>query len=370
MSLTPPKVILPAILALLAVVASCKYDQAPLPDPDELHNPTPYNIDSATPDHFGAMPIPVDNPMTREGVALGRRLFYDPLLSGDNTMSCASCHQQQYAFSDGGKRFSKGIDGLEGTRNSMQLFNVGYGKQFFWDGRASSLEDQALRPIQDPIELRETLPNLISELQTHPEYPYLFKRAFGTDSITPELIAKAIAQFERTLISGNSLFDRDLYYGTAEMSDDAVDGYFLMFDNNGADCFHCHSDGNRLWGNFDNGNPRLNFENNGLDSVFTDLGRGGFTNDSTEYGKFKTASLRNVAVSGPYMHDGRLATLEEVIDHYSEGLRVSPNQNPANLQYVQQGGVHLTPDEKLKVLEFLKALTDTAALTNPAFGPP
>jgi cytochrome c peroxidase len=326
-------------------------------------------MDSATPPWFGKMPIPADNAMTREGVALGRKLFHDPIISGDNTMSCASCHQQEFGFTDGGKRFSKGIHGTEGTRNSMTLFNVGYGRQFFWDGRSSSLEDQALRPIQDPTELDETLPSLIAELQVHPEYPDMFKKAFGTSTVTPDLIAKAIAQFERALISGNSLFDKDRR-GEGEMSDDAVDGFQLIIDPLGADCFHCHADGNMLWGNFDSGDPRQNFENNGLDSVFTDLGRGQFTGDSTDFGRFKTASLRNIMVTAPYMHDGRFATIEEVIDHYSEGLVPSPNQNPANLQYVPQGGVQLTATEKMKVIEFLKALTDTSALTNPAFGPP
>jgi cytochrome c peroxidase len=197
----------------------------------------------------------------------------------------------------------------------------------------------------------------------------MFRRAFGSDTVTPERIAKAIAQFERTLISGTSLWDKD-WFNQAEMSEDAVYGKNLVMSLTGADCLHCHSEGNRLWGNFNNSNPNLNFENNGLDSVFTDLGLGGYTGMFPDNGKFKIASLRNVAVTGPYMHDGRFTTLEEVIDHYSEGLVWSHSVNPGNLQYVMQGGVHLDSVEKFQVLEFLKALTDTAALNNPEFGPP
>jgi cytochrome c peroxidase len=361
------------IVALLAF-AACKYDKAPVLGIDPTYQPTPYDIDSATPSNFPPMQIPADNPLTREGVSLGRRLFYDPILSGDNTMSCASCHQQQFGFTDGGKRFSMGIDGVEGTRNSMTLFNVGYGKRFFWDGRAMSLEEQVLMPIQDVNELHETLPNLVGELQSHPEYPELFKKAFGTSTVTPELIGKAIAQFERILISGNSPYDRRVR-GEGPLEDMAYEGFKFIttLEPLGGDCLHCHSDGNMMWGNFTYNDP-VNFSNNALDSSgywdFPDLGRGAVTGDSAENGRFKIASLRNSAVTGPYMHDGRFATLEDVVEHYSNGLKPSPTVVSGNMNFLSQGGGQFSQLEKDQIIAFLNALTDTAALHNPEFGPP
>ena len=360
--MTVRHLLLPSLVFLLA---ACKYDRAPsyFPQPPEEHyNTTPYNIDSALPSNFAPMQIPADNPLTKEGVSLGRRLFYDPILSGDNTQSCASCHQQAFGFTDGGKRFSTGIDGTVGTRNSMSLFNVGYATSFFWDGRASTLEEQALMPIQDPTEMKESLPNMVAELQAHPDYPTLFKKAFGSTTITPELIAKALAQFQRTLISGNSEYDKH-YRKEGFMSDEAVNGYLLMLDLVGGDCLHCHSDGNVMWGN-------LNFENNGMDSAFGDLGLGHITGNPADNGLFKVMSLRNIEYTAPYMHDGRFATLEEVLDHYSEGLVMSPTVNLAKLEYAETGGVKLTQKEKGEIVAFLKALSDPDALSNPAYGPP
>ena len=167
--------------------------------------PTPYSL--VIPQGLPQLSIPVDNPLTVEGVSLGKRLFYDPILSGDNTISCASCHRQQYAFTDSTLQFSIGIDLLPGTRNAMPLFNLGYARNFFWDGGATNLESQVIGPIMNPVEMHEDLANCIAELQAHPEYPLLFYKAFKTDSITTALLMKAVAQFERTILSAGSKYD-------------------------------------------------------------------------------------------------------------------------------------------------------------------
>ena len=154
------------------------------------------------------MNIPADNPLTVQGVSLGKKLFYDPILSGDNSQSCGSCHNQSYGFTDNNRALSIGIDQVVGTRNSMPLFNLGYANTFFWDGGVSSLESQVVGPITNPVEMHEDLNNCVYELNNHPEYPGLFKGAFGSDSITISMVMKAIAQFERTLISGDSKYDQ------------------------------------------------------------------------------------------------------------------------------------------------------------------
>lgn len=304
--------------------------------------------------------IPNNNPQTVEGIALGRRLFYDPILSADSTQSCSSCHMAFDAFSDN-NQFSTGITGAMGTRNSMPIFNAAwnYDEKFFWDGRAHSLEDQALGPVVNPIEMNNTWQNAVAALQNHPDYPGLFNDAFGTTTIDSVLVTKAIAQFERTLISANSKFDQYLLGQTA-LTAQELSGFNIFMDENAGDCFHCHgSAANPLWTDND-------FHNNGLDATFADLGLGAITGNSNDDGKFKTPSLRNLAFSAPYMHDGRFATLDEVIDHYSEGLQNSPTIDPL-MKSVAQGGVQLTPQEKADLKAFLLTLSDNDFITNPDF---
>lgn len=359
------------MLAIVMVWAACSYHKSEKPvitDPDYgTYDPTPYNFD--LPSNAPTIPsnaIPPDNPTTEEGVNLGHRLFFDPITSGDNTMSCATCHSIDYGTTDGLK-VSEGILGIKGTRNSMPLFNLIFHQEFFWDGRAQSLEEQVLMPIQDHIELDETIANLITELKQDTAYPRLFFQAFGTADIQSQHIAMALAQYLRALTSFDSRWDQ-AQRNEIFLEDEEVRGYQLFNDLSGADCFHCHGEGNGLFGDF-------TFENNGLDSAasiygFDDIGRAKFTGKTGDYGRFKIPSLRNVQLTAPYMHDGRFATLDEVIDHYSEGLQMSPNIDQGKLEYVTQGGVMLTTQEKSDLKAFLLSLTDSTVFSNPLYQSP
>ncbi len=320
--------------------------------------------------NFGAIAPFDDNPLTVQGIELGRMLFYDPILSGDNTMSCASCHNQALGFADG-KKTSVGIDGVNGTRSSMSLVNLAWDKHFFWDGRTKTLEEQALEPIQDPIELNQSMDELVNELMDSEIYPEKFKAAFEIDTITPELIGMAIAQFERTLISSNSRFDQYLR-NEVEFTDEEKLGYELFATHpepgqiRGGNCADCH-----LGFNFTNND----LINNGVDSIIgEDKGVELLTGMASDRGKFKVVSLRNIAVTGPYMHDGRFETLEEVLDHYNQtGIFAHENVDP-----LIQGGTNepdgqsllLSNKEKNAIVAFLKTLTDSTYLNNPDFADP
>ncbi|WGF93321.1 cytochrome-c peroxidase [Aequorivita marisscotiae] len=351
-------------LAVLIVVG-CSSNDSTLEEVTEQYTPTPKPLTVPTilerllPPPF----IPADNPQTEEGIALGRKLFFDPILSGNNTQACASCHKPANAFTDN-TRFSVGIDGLEGERNSMPIFNLAWNRDnhFFWDGRALSIEAQALEPVTNPVEMHNTWENVVGSLQDHSKYPELFNKAFGTKTITKELAAKAIAQFERTLISANSPFDKYLL-GEGSLTQQELNGFDIFMDEARGDCFHCHGNENSpLW--TDN-----IFHNNGLDAIITDKGLGNVTGDPNDDGLFKSPSLRNLAYTAPYMHDGRFATLDEVINHYSEGLVYSRTIDPL-MKAVSRGGVHLSEADKADLKAFLLSLSDPSFLTNPNFQDP
>lgn len=349
--------IISTIITTILILKSCKKD-------DEIldYQPTPYELE--IPFGFPQMVIPWDNPLTEEGVELGRRLFYDERLSGDNTMSCASCHHPSMNFTDTAK-FSTGIAGIKGTRNSMPLINLGWQTFYFWDGRAATLEDQIFEPVVNPIEMNDKWPDVIVELKADNLYPEMFRKAFGSRGIDSVRVSKAIAQFIRTMISGNSKYDKRRQ-GLAVFTQAELDGMELFNrdkdENNniaGGDCFHCH------------GEPTFSdrlFHNNALDATFADLGRGLVTG-SQDNGKFKSPTLRNIALTAPYMHDGRFETLSEVIDHYSFGLVNSPTVDPL-MKFVNEGGVLLTLQEKNQIIAFLNTLTDTDFATNPKFQDP
>ncbi|MEW6304282.1 MAG: MbnP family protein [Verrucomicrobiota bacterium] len=373
---------------------------------------TPYRFTFAR--HFPTPQLPLDNPLTNEGVELGRKLFHDPLLSLNGRQSCATCHQVQSAFTDTGKALSLGAEGQAGTRNAMPLFNLAWKRSFFWDGRAPSLREQVLMPIQNPIEMHETLPNIIAKLSstggsrrkealitsetptdaslkrntspapqaigsrartnsvesprsaeptTSPsseDYPALFARAFGTSEITSERVARAMEQFLLTLVSYESRFDR-VMQGREQATDEEKRGFELFLTEYdprrgmyGADCFHCH------------GGPFLTnhgFANNGLDAGSCDSGLEEVTGRPADKGRFAVPSLRNVALTAPYMHDGRFNTLEEVIEHYSTGVKRSASLDP-NLAKHPGGGIPLSDADKKALVAFLKMLTDEQYLTN------
>lgn len=243
----------------------------------------------------------------------------------------------------------------------MPLFNLAwnYNERFNWDGTALSLERQAEEPVENPIELHSNWDNVVSRLQAHPEYPELFRLAFKTTTITKELTTKAIAQFERTLISANSKFD-NYTLGNATLTAQELNGLDVFLREDKGDCFHCHGNpSNPLW------TDNL-FHNNGLDATFTDLGLGTVTGDPNDNGKFKSPSLRNLAFTAPYMHDGRFSTLDEVINHYSEGLQNSATIDPL-MKQIAQGGVQLTDEDKADLKAFLLTLSDASFITNPLY---
>ena len=306
--------------------------------------------------------IPEDNPMTEEGVALGKRLFYDETLSSDNTVSCASCHKPATGFADN-LAFSLGVNDAPGIRNSMPLMNLAFNffENFNWDGSAATIETQLEIPITDPIEMNNNFPDLIADLEADASYALQFEQAFNVTTITKTEVTKAIAQFLRTLVSGNSKFDRHLL-GQATLTPQEQNGLDVFLDEARGDCFHCHgSPTNPLW--TDN-----IFHNNGLDTSFEDRGRGAFTGDPNQFGQFKSPSLRNLAFTVPYMHDGRFATLEEVVDHYSEGLVFSETIDPL-MKSVAEGGVGLSDTDKADLVAFLLSLSDPTFINNPAFLP-
>jgi cytochrome c peroxidase len=314
---------------------------------------TPYRFEiSAT---FPIPDLPQDNPLIEERVALGRKLFNETALSRDGTISCASCHNAQIAFSDSAK-FSRGVDGRTGTRNAMPLFNLAWKNSFFWDGRAPSLRAQAMFPIQEHVEMDASPTNIVAKLSAQTEYKKLFQSAFDPPKITAEKIGLALEQFVLTLTSFDSKFDRVLK-GEESFTPDEQRGFELFsteYDPRrgqfGADCFHCH--GGMLF-------QSQTFANNGLDRESGDLGRFNFTQRAADKGKFAVPSLRNVALTAPYMHDGRFATLEEVVEHYSTGMKRSATLDP-NLAKHPDGGVPLSDEDKRALVAFLKTLTGDA----------
>ncbi|MFN4122146.1 MAG: cytochrome-c peroxidase [Flavobacteriales bacterium] len=312
------------------------------------------------PQGFPQMVIPADNPMTVEGVELGRRLFFDKILSKNFTQSCASCHNNEFGFTDHGNRVSVGVEGIAGTRNSMTIANLGFNRRFFWDGRAMSLEEQALDPVPNPIEMNLPWLEAMQRLNTNTTYKQLFKKAFNTDFIDSLHVAKALAQFMRTMISSNSKFDKRMRFESNFTASEA--NGFVIFNTEKGDCFHCHNiDGGRL---FTDNLPR----NNGLDAVFTDLGVGAITGNPNDNGKFITPTLRNIALTAPYMHDGRFQTLEEVIEHYNNGGQPSATIDPL-MKNVGEG-LNLSAQDKADLVAFLKTLTDTSFINNPKFRSP
>lgn len=349
------------LLLLLVSVSACRMDSVEKPIGLKSY-PAPTEYILEVPSGIPPMPLPDDNPLTVEGIELGRRLFYDPILSSDSSISCASCHKQEFAFSDGGKRWSEGVNGQIGDKNSMALINLGYYKEFFWDGRAHGLNGQAGEPVENPVEMMENWVNVVEKLQNHPEYPDYFGRAFGSDEVSKDLATKALEQFMLTLISATSPYD-NRYTGDPGWTTEAFQGLALFMDEDAGDCFHCHQQ--PLFQDFET------YHNNGLDSVFSyadeNMGRYDVTLDSSDIGLFKSPTLRNIALTGPYMHDGRFVTLKEVLDQYSEHIKNSRTVDPL---MTKPSRLPLTEDEKYKIIAFLEALTDTEFINDPRFSNP
>lgn len=344
---------LPGAFAVLAVSShtpeSARTSEIKPMDLPEIAPPFPFKMGPT----FSEPTLPRDNPLIRKRVDLGERLFHDGAFSRDGTLSCADCHPRATAFADP-RRFSIGMDGRIGTRQGMPLFNLAWKTSFFWDGRASSLRAQVLMPVVDHLEMDEKIENVVTKLQKTSAAD--FEKAFGTPEVTQERIGLAIENFLLTLTSYDSKFDRAMQ-GNAMLTKEEQRGFELFMTereprmgNHGADCFHCH--GGALFTDHQ-------FRNNGLRIDEADLGRFKVTQSPLDRGTFATPSLRNIALTGPYMHDGRFETLEQVLDHYSEGVERTDTLDP-NLAKHPDGGLHLSAEEKKAVIAFLKTLTDPA----------
>jgi len=297
------------------------------------------------------LPIPADNPPTAETVALGRHLYYDPILSADNTVSCASCHAPESGFTDT-RKVSVGVGGKHGTRHSPTVINSAYNTLQFWDGRAPSLEEQAKGPIANPVEMASSYPDVVKRLQANPGYVTMFKQAWGTDQITIDLVAKSIASFERSVLCGNSAFDR-FYYGHDKkaLSASAQRGLKLFMDPKKGDCGACHTIGKDYALFTDN-----KFHNLGIgadaDGNLADLGRFDQTKNDADRGAFKTPTLRNIAQRAPYFHDGSFPALRDALGHYIGGGNLNPHLDKE---------IHaldfLSFDERDDILAFMDSLT-------------
>jgi cytochrome c peroxidase len=365
--------------------AYTRYDNEPLTQ--FAYNPEAASLGTLT--GFPQPIIPNDNPFTKAGIELGRRLFYDPILSGDSTMSCESCHKQSLAFSDGMSK-SIGIDGIAGTRNAPPLMNLAFvSNGLNWDGSSPNLEEQAIIPITSEIEMHAEFKDVVLRLKRHSLYPKWFREAFGIEQkgeINDLLVRKALSQFVRTLISSKSKIDRanGLVPGAPRpfLTDSEQRGSIMFFKENDViftwdgrdsirndkECMHCHGGANRLFTN-------NAFTNNGLTASqgffdFPDFGLGAITGRAPDNGRFRTPSLRNIELTAPYMHDGRFQTLEEVLDHYADHLKDSPNLDGILSARLSGVKISFTQTEKTDLINFMKALTDTTFVNNPAFSNP
>jgi cytochrome c peroxidase len=331
---------------------------------------TPYQYAIVNlPAHFSAPAAtrfdntPADNPITDAGATLGRVLFYDTRLSANNTVSCASCHVQSHGFADP-NGVSKGFAGGHTDRHAMNLVNLRFHPRarFFWDERGPNLEEMVLLPIENSLEMGQKVDRLPEALASDQHYPTLFKEAFGDPAITRQRIGRAIAQFLRSMVSYQSGYDRGRE-AVRSIADDFPN--YSLQENRGKalfmrNCSICHLEGQEA--HFVVNTP----VNTGLDADTrnTDGGVGDITLNPADLGHFKSPSLRNVEVTGPYMHDGRFATLDAVIDHYSSGGKDHPNKD------IRVQPMHFTESEKAALIAFLKTLTDTTFLTDLRFSDP
>jgi cytochrome c peroxidase len=293
------------------------------------------------------------NQLSISKVELGRALFYDPLLSKNNSVSCENCHSPFTAFAHVDHKLSHGIDDRIGTRNAPALMNLAWNTSFMWDGAINHLDMQALAPISHPDEMAETLENVVKKLQASPTYPNLFYKAFNDSNISGEHLLKALSQFMLTLISSNSRYD-SVMLKKANFNTQELNGYHLFQKH----CTACHTE--PLFTNF-------KFENNGLrvDPILKDIGRMKITLNSKDSLKFKVPTLRNIEYSYPYMHDGRFKNLNEVLNHYNSGIEKNKTLSP-----LLQKTLTLTSNEKVDIIAFLVTLTDKSFLFNSRFSFP
>lgn len=359
------------VIAILFILSSCKKDN---PAQIETYQPslpaTPYNYSNVIlPSAFTSSPmnffnsISSSNPITDAGATLGRVLFYDRQISRNNKVSCASCHQQEFAFANN-TQFSKGLYNELTTRNSMAIINTRFSFRYFWDLRSVTLENQVLEPIKNHVEMDMTLEEVVDRVKLIGYYPNLFQDAFGTTEVTSQRISYALSQFLHSMVSYQSKYDQGVDNNFADYTQLEMDGKDLFFSGS-VNCNHCH-----FTVNFFGNQPAVN----GLDATYTDNGLGTLTGDPADDGKFKIPTLRNIEMTAPYMHDGRFATLEEVIEHYNSGIQAHPNLDDRLTVEGQIGGTpkqyNMTTYQKQSLVAFLKTLTDHSFLTDIRFSDP
>ena len=310
------------------------------------------------PPHFPEPVYPFNkNPLTEAGIELGRTLFYDPILSKDNTISCSSCHQQASGFTQPNHALSRGINALSTKRNAMPLANLAWANQFGWDGRIHDLDLFPMVPIQNEAEMNESLPNILEKLRKQRAYSSLFTKAFGSPDMTSERFLKALSQFILTMVSANSRYDRAVRNEGARFSPAERAGWILVERK----CSGCHPE--PLFTDF-------SFRNIGLSNTGNDdQGQFDITLKNDDRYKFKVPTLRNIAVTAPYMHDGRFATLEEVVAHYGSGVQHGETLDHLLKKDRETGilGLSLTPTEQADIVAFLRTLTDDSFLQDARF---
>jgi len=336
------------LLSLGGVVGCSGSDAVSDSDPSSLSNST---SPAGFPKGTNRDQAPADNALTENRALLGKRLFYDPLLSRTNDVSCATCHQQAYGFSDP-KPVSTGVDGRTGTRNAPSVANAAWGRSFFWDGRARTLEEQAAQPIENPLEMDLSLSDAVARVAAEPSYLDGFQKAYG-EAPSEETLPKALASFVRTLVSGNSPYDRHLRGDDSDFGPQRQRGEALFLSEK-CECFHCHPGGAL---------SNEGYFNDGSYIAGGDTGRQQVSGRVGDIGKFKVPGLRNIALSAPYMHDGSIPSLEAVIEMYDAGGRGDPTTDPLIKP------MSLTSEEKADLLEFLNSFTDPTFIEDPRFAP-
>lgn len=354
-----------AIAALfVAVGISCtKNPETPAPEEDKDPTPVTWTKPANFPDPVYDMSR---NPLTQEGIELGRFLFYDGILSRTNQIGCGTCHQQVAAFTHHGHEISHGVDDLLGTRNSPAVQNMAWNPSFFWDGGVHDLDLLPFNPIENPVEMGEKVANVMVKLRNTPlatakkpvDYPKMFKKAFGTEEINSERMMKALSQFMLTLVSANSKYDYYVKGDASAFNAQEKEGLALFKSK----CSGCHS--GELFTDF-------SFRNNGLVPVnINDQGRFAITGTETDKYKFKVPSLRNVGYTAPYMHDGRYHSLEEVLDHYSDSVHKFTTLDPILQRADGKTGINLTATEKQSIIAFLRTLSDEQFVKEAKFADP
>jgi cytochrome c peroxidase len=340
-------------LGFALLLSACSTDETSMPDP--------VLIQPELPAHFPPFPPSSDNPLTEEGVELGRRLFFDPRLSSNNKVSCATCHAPEKAFTDGIALSAAGVSGTVLHRHSPTLVNSAWiTNGLFWDGGSTNLESQAFAPLAAHDEMDQNLFELLEELKADPLYVQAFRRAFA-DTIRSAYIVRALAQFQRTLISTKSKYDGYVAGSVVNFSADEKAGLQLFSQF----CNSCHTAPLFTDNLYHNNGLDADFSNEAHERVF--MGRFRISFNPADLGKFKTPTLRNIAITGPYMHDGRFSTLEQVLDHYSNNVKHSPTLDTSLMKKNGSAGIPLSIQEKNQLLAFLKTLTDSSLLRNPSF---